>query len=70
MKLSKFTDYNLRVLIYLALNDDRLCTIQEIATAYQISENHLMSNRRFYRAAAKAAAYNYHARRIKSIWPM
>lgn len=42
MKLSKFTDYNLRVLIYLALNDDRLCTIQEIATAYQISENHLM----------------------------
>ncbi|MGR6980958.1 RrF2 family transcriptional regulator [Testudinibacter sp. P27/CKL/0425] len=42
MKLSKFTDYNLRVLIYLALNNDRLCTIQEIATAYQISENHLM----------------------------
>ena len=42
MKLSKFTDYNQRVLIYLALNDDRLCTIQEIATAYQISENHLM----------------------------
>ncbi|MGR3807663.1 transcriptional regulator, BadM/Rrf2 family [Pasteurella testudinis DSM 23072] len=42
MKLSKFTDYNLRVLIYLALHTDRLCTIQEIATAYQISENHLM----------------------------
>ncbi|TNG93233.1 Rrf2 family transcriptional regulator [Pasteurellaceae bacterium USgator11] len=42
MKLSKFTDYNLRVLIYLALHSDRLCTIQEIAAAYQISENHLM----------------------------
>lgn len=42
MKLSKFTDYNLRVLIYLALHNERLCTIQEIATAYQISENHLM----------------------------
>lgn len=42
MKLTSFTDYTLRVLMYLALNPDRLATIQGIADAYQISENHLM----------------------------
>lgn len=42
MRLTSFTDYTLRVLIYLALNPDRLSTIQEIATSYAISENHLM----------------------------
>ncbi|MBE2895210.1 RrF2 family transcriptional regulator [Spirabiliibacterium falconis] len=42
MKLNKFTDYSLRVLIYLAMKKDALSTIQEIAHAYQISENHLM----------------------------
>lgn len=42
MKLNTFTDYNLRVLVYLALHRDRLCTIQEVAQAYTISENHLM----------------------------
>lgn len=42
MKLSTFTDYNLRVLLYLAAHQDRLSTIQEIAQAYHISENHLM----------------------------
>ncbi|HEY6896086.1 MAG TPA: Rrf2 family transcriptional regulator [Rhodocyclaceae bacterium] len=42
MRLSSFSDYTLRVLMYLALNRDRRVTIQEIATAYAISENHLM----------------------------
>ncbi|MBE2897686.1 Rrf2 family transcriptional regulator [Pasteurellaceae bacterium 20609_3] len=42
MRLNKFTDYSLRVLIYLATHPGRLSTIQEIAQAYQISENHLM----------------------------
>lgn len=42
MRLTSFSDYTLRVLMFLALNPDRLATIPEIATAYGISENHLM----------------------------
>ena len=42
MRLSRHSDYALRVLMYLGLHDDRLCTIGEIATAYRISESHLM----------------------------
>jgi Rrf2 family nitric oxide-sensitive transcriptional repressor len=42
MRLNAFSDYSLRVLIYLALNPDRLATIAEIARGYDISENHLM----------------------------
>lgn len=43
MRLTQFTDYSLRVLIYLGLHDaDRLCTIRDIARDYRISENHLM----------------------------
>lgn len=42
MRLTVFSDYTLRVLMYLALDPTRLATIPEIATAYGISENHLM----------------------------
>ncbi len=42
MRLSSFSDFSLRVLIYLSSNTDRLVTISEIAQAYDISENHLM----------------------------
>jgi Rrf2 family nitric oxide-sensitive transcriptional repressor len=42
MKLTSFTDYTLRVLMYLALHQERLATIQGIAEAYGVSENHLM----------------------------
>lgn len=42
MHITRFTDYSLRVLMYLAVQGDRLATIQEIADSYDISKNHLM----------------------------
>jgi Rrf2 family transcriptional regulator, nitric oxide-sensitive transcriptional repressor len=42
MRLTTFTDYTLRVLMFLAIEPERLATIPEIAEAYGISENHLM----------------------------
>lgn len=41
MKLTAYTDYTLRTLIYLALHRDRLVTIQEIAELHTISKSHL-----------------------------
>ena len=42
MRLTAYTDYSLRVLMFLALKGDELATIAEIAKAYAISKNHLM----------------------------
>lgn len=42
MHITRYTDYSLRVLIYLAIHDDRLSTISDIAKSYNISKNHLM----------------------------
>ena len=42
MQLTLFTDYSLRVLVFLGAHPDRLCTISETAKAYRISSNHLM----------------------------
>ncbi|MGY4829066.1 Rrf2 family transcriptional regulator [Sphaerotilaceae bacterium SBD11-9] len=41
MKLTSFTDYSLRVLIYLAAQPQRRATIAEIATSFDVSVNHL-----------------------------
>ncbi|MFC5497890.1 RrF2 family transcriptional regulator [Caenimonas terrae] len=41
MKLTAFTDYSLRVLVYLAARPGRRATIAEIAAAFDVSENHL-----------------------------
>jgi len=41
MHLTRFTDYGLRALIYLALQPEKLGMIAEIAQAYQISESHM-----------------------------
>ncbi|MBK9130877.1 MAG: Rrf2 family transcriptional regulator [Gammaproteobacteria bacterium] len=42
MQLTMYTDYSLRVLIYLGLQRDRLSTVSEIAESYGISRNHLV----------------------------
>lgn len=42
MRLTVYTDFSLRVLMYLALNPERRPTIAEIASSYGISKNHLM----------------------------
>jgi Rrf2 family nitric oxide-sensitive transcriptional repressor len=42
MRLTRYTDYAFRTLMYLALKDGELATIQEIADRYDISNNHLM----------------------------
>jgi len=42
MQLTLYTDYSLRVLIYLGLHRERLATVSEIAQGYGISRNHLV----------------------------
>ena len=42
MQLTMYTDYSLRVLIYLALTDGEITTISEIAERYGVSKNHLV----------------------------
>lgn len=53
MQLKSYTDYSLRVLIYLGLHPERLVTIAEIAEVFGISRNHLM------KVAQKLAACGY-----------
>jgi Rrf2 family nitric oxide-sensitive transcriptional repressor len=42
MRLTLYTDYSLRVLLYLANKEDRIVTITELAGFYRISRNHLV----------------------------
>jgi len=42
MKMTRSTDYAIRVLIFAASHPTRLVQIQEVATYYDISKNHLM----------------------------
>jgi Rrf2 family nitric oxide-sensitive transcriptional repressor len=42
MRLTRFTDYSLRVLIYLGQNNQDRVTINQISEDYDISKNHLM----------------------------
>ena len=42
MRLTDFSDYSLRLLMYAAANEERLVTIEETAALYGISRAHLM----------------------------
>jgi Rrf2 family nitric oxide-sensitive transcriptional repressor len=42
MQLKSYTDYSLRILIYLGLHGERMVTIAEVAEKFNISKNHLM----------------------------
>ena len=42
MKLTRYTDYSLRVLMYLGARPEHTATISEVARAYGISRNHVM----------------------------
>lgn len=42
MNITRFTDYALRVLVYLDVGNDQPARIQDVADGYDISKNHLM----------------------------
>ena len=42
MRLTRFTDYSLLVLIYLGKHNENRVTIQQISETHNISKNHLM----------------------------
>ncbi|WP_172331397.1 Rrf2 family transcriptional regulator [Mangrovicoccus sp. HB161399] len=42
MRLSKFTDYAVRICLYLAAHQDRIVPIAEMARAHDLSKNNLM----------------------------
>ncbi len=42
MRLTLFSDYSLRLLLYLATHPDRLVSVSEVSRAYHISQNHLV----------------------------
>lgn len=42
MRLTLYTDYSLRVLLYLAYQEGKTVTISELADFYKISRNHLV----------------------------
>ena len=42
MRLTNFSDYCLRLLMYAAVRQDRLVTIEEVSEVYNISRAHLM----------------------------
>lgn len=41
MKITQFTDYSLRLLIYLSVNRNRVVTVREVSDFYAISSEHL-----------------------------
>lgn len=42
MQLKRYTDYALRILVYLGAHPDQVVSVSRIASAYGISRNHLL----------------------------
>jgi Rrf2 family nitric oxide-sensitive transcriptional repressor len=42
VQLTQFSDYSLRLALYLAMHPDRLVSVQEVSAAYDISAHHLV----------------------------
>jgi Rrf2 family nitric oxide-sensitive transcriptional repressor len=42
VQLTRFSDYSLRVLLYLAAHDDRVVSVDEVSRAYGVSKHHLV----------------------------
>ena len=42
MRMTRYTDYAMRVMLYLGREPDKLCSIGDIARGYAVSQNHLM----------------------------
>lgn len=42
MQLTRFSDYSLRLLLYLAAHPDRVVSIDEVSRAYGVSHHHLV----------------------------
>ena len=42
MQLTQFSDYSLRLLLYLATHPDRLVPVDEVSRAYGVSHHHLV----------------------------
>ena len=55
MQLSRFTDFSLRVLLYLLINDNKRARLQDIADFYPVPLEHL---RKIVHALSKAGYLN------------
>lgn len=42
MRMTFHTDYALRMLVYVAMRPDEVCTVNDVAEAYGLSRNHLL----------------------------
>jgi Rrf2 family nitric oxide-sensitive transcriptional repressor len=42
MQLTQFSDYSLRLVLYLATHEDQVITLQEVSQAYGVSQHHLV----------------------------
>ena len=63
MQLTRYTDYSLRVLLYLAVDQNRNppVTVDELSQQFQISRNHLVKI--VHELGQRAAALSLTARR-------